>query len=159
VVNSATIHAASDRIFELIAAAERNVEWVPDLLRSERVTPGPTRVGTRFRFVARIPGIPFPMEFVDQVTELEPGRLIRFVGVEGVGHAGYWRFEPQPADEAGRPSTTVTYAMQFDLPPGIGPLVARMINLPARLEEQSRACLSNLRGLLEGGQLEGGQVV
>lgn len=149
VVNSATIRAPSDRIFEFIAAAERNVDWVPDLLRSERVTPGPTRVGTRFRFVTRIPGVPFPLEVTDQVTELEPGRLIRFTGVEGVGHAGSWRFEPQPPDADGRPSTIVTYAMQFDLPPAIGPLLARMINLPARLDEQSRACLTNLRRLLE----------
>jgi uncharacterized protein YndB with AHSA1/START domain len=149
IVNQAIIHAPPERIFTLIAAAERNVEWVPDLVRSERLTPGPTRVGTRFRFVTRIPGLPIPMTVTDEVKALEPNRLIRFRGVEGVGHAGYWQFEPQPPDASGRLRTLVTYAMEFDLPPGIGPLVAKAINLHARLDEQSRACLLNLRRLLE----------
>ena len=39
--------------------------------------------------------------------------------------------------------------MSFELPPGLGPLVARMIDLPRRLEEQSQASLVNLRRLLE----------
>jgi hypothetical protein len=43
----------------------------------------------------------------------------------------------------------VTYGMSFELPPGVGPLVARMIDLPRRMDEQSRACLANLRRILE----------
>ncbi len=143
VVNTATIDATPERVFELISHAERNVEWVPDLERSERVTPGDTRVGTRFRFVSRLAGI--PVDVTDEVVQLVPGRYIAFRGVTGPKHAGSWRFEP--VGEGAR--VKVTYRMEFELPPAIGPLVARMLNLEERLDEQSRACLANLRAMLE----------
>ena len=75
VVNRAVIRAPAERIFALIEQAERNAEWVPDLSVSERLTPGPTRVGTRFRFVTRVPGVPIPIDSTDEVVALEPGRL------------------------------------------------------------------------------------
>jgi uncharacterized membrane protein len=149
VVNRAVIRAPAERIFALIEQAERNTEWVPDLSVSERLTPGPTRVGTRFRFVTRVPGVPIPIDSTDEVVALEPGRLIRFTSVRGVPHSGYWEMEPLPPAPDGTPQTRVTYAMSFELPPGLGPLVARMIDLPRRLEEQSQASLANLRRLLE----------
>lgn len=147
VVNQALIRASAERIFGLIEQAERNVEWVPDLTSCERLTPGPTRLGTRFRFVMRVVGI--PVDATDEVVAYEPGRLIRFMGVKGVPHSGYWQLEAQPPLETGTPQTLVTYSMSFELPPGIGPLVSRMIDLPRRLDEQSAACLANLRRLLE----------
>ena len=143
VVNTATIAATPERVFDLIAHAERNVEWVPDLERSERITPGETRVGTRFRFVSRLAGI--PVDVTDEVVQLVPGRYIAFRGVSGPKHAGSWRFEPE--GEGRR--VKVTYRMEFELPPAIGALVARMLKLEERLEEQSRACLANLRAMLE----------
>jgi hypothetical protein len=149
IVNAATIRAAAERIYEFIAQAERNVEWVPDLLASERITPGPTKTGTRFRFSLKLPGVPFPIDITDEVVALEPGRLIRFEGVRGPRHFGYWLIEPLEPDASGRPQTRVTYSMDFELPPGIGPFLARLINLPGRLDEQSRACLANLRRILE----------
>ena len=149
VVNRAVIRAPAERIFALVEQAERNTEWVPDLSVSERLTPGPTRVGTRFRFVTRVPGVPIPIDSTDEVVALEPGRLIRFTSVRGVPHSGYWELEPLPPATDGTPQTRVTYAMSFELPPGLGPLVARMIDLPRRLDEQSQASLANLRRLLE----------
>jgi uncharacterized protein YndB with AHSA1/START domain len=149
VVNTATIAAPAERIFDFISHAERNVEWVPDLASSERVTPGVTQRGSRFRFVIRFAGIPVPVEVTDEVTEFDPPRLIRFTGVQGVRHAGYWEMEALAPAPDGRPQTRVTYSMTFDLPPAVGPLVAKLINLPARLEEQSLACLANLRRRLE----------
>ena len=50
VVKSALLHAPASDIFALLVQAERNVEWMPRLASSERLTPGPTAVGTRFRF-------------------------------------------------------------------------------------------------------------
>jgi hypothetical protein len=147
VTNSAVIAASAERLFDSIAQAERNVEWVPDLERSERLTPGPTRKGSRFHFLVRFAGI--PVEVTDEVVEFEPPRLIRFAGVEGVRHSGFWRFEPLPASADGGPQTRVTYSMAFDLPPGIGPLVATLINLPVRLDAQSQASLAALRRLVE----------
>ena len=147
IVNAAVIRAPAARIFAFIAQAERNVEWVPDLALSQRVTPPPTAVGSRFRFVMRVAG--FPVDVVDEVVELVPDRLIRFDTVKGVKHAGSWRLEPLPEAADGTPQTRVTYSMQFDLPPGVGPMVARLLNLPERFDQQSRACLANLRRILE----------
>jgi hypothetical protein len=147
VTNTAIIAAPADRLFAFIAQAERNVEWVPDLERSERLTPGPTQRGSRFRFLVRFGAI--PVEVTDEVVEFDPPRLIRFAGIEGVRHSGYWRFEPLPPGTDGRPQTRVTYSMAFDLPPGIGPFMARLVNLPARMEEQSVASLAGLRRLVE----------
>ena len=142
VVNTATINAPADEIFAFIAQAERNVEWVPDLERSERLSTGETRIGTRFRFISRLAGL--PVDVTDEVVQLVPGRYIAFRGVTGPKHAGSWRFEP--TDDPAR--TRVTYRMEFDLPPGIG-LMAKLINLEDRLDEQSRACLVNLRRILD----------
>jgi ribosome-associated toxin RatA of RatAB toxin-antitoxin module len=146
VSNSAEIHAPADRVFDFIAQAERNAEWVPDVLQSERLTPGPTQVGTRFRFVSRIAGI--PIDITDEVTAFQPGRLIAFSGVSGPPHAGSWHFEPITVP-GGQERTRVTYRMAFELPPGIGPFVAKMLDIPRRMDEQSRICLANLRRLLE----------
>lgn len=146
IVNSAVIRAPAERIFAFISAAERNSEWVPDLTLSERVTPPPTGKGSRFHFILKIAG--FPIDVVDEVVDLVPNELIRFDTVKGVKHAGSWRLEPLPDGENGA-QTRVTYSMQFELPPGVGPLVARLMNLPERLDQQSRACLANLRRILE----------
>ena len=143
VVNTAVIRAPAADVFAFIAQAERNAEWVPDLSQSERVTPGPTRVGTRFRFVSKLAGI--PIDVTDEVIQLDPERYIAFRGVSGPKHAGSWRFEPA-ADGA---ETRVTYRMEFELPPGIGPLMAKLVRLEERLDEHSRACLANLRRILE----------
>jgi uncharacterized membrane protein len=116
---------------------------VPNLQRSERVTPGETRVGTRFRFATRVAG--FPIEIVDEVVQLIPDRFIAFSGVSGPHHAGSWTFQPEPDGS----STRVTYRMQFELPPGIGAMVARLVDLPRWLDDQAQGCLANLRRLLE----------
>ena len=147
IVNSAIIKAPAERIFDFIAQAERNVEWVPDLESSRRLTPGPTRNGTRFEFVVRL--VVLSLRMVDEVVTCERPHLIRFTGVQGVEHSGSWRMEPLAPDSTGAPQSRVTYQMSFELPPAVGPLVARMINLPQRLERQSQACLANLRRMLE----------
>ena len=142
VVNSAVIRARAERIFDYISHAERNVEWVPDLTRSERLTSGETRIGTRFRFAMKMAG--FPVDVTDEVVQLVPERFIAFRGVTGPAHSGSWRFEPQE-DPA---QTRVTYRMEFELPPGVG-LMAKLIGLEEKLDEQSRGCLANLRRILE----------
>lgn len=140
IVKQATITAPAARIFALLQAAERNEEWVPGCLRSERLTPGPTRVGTRFRFLVRPLAVAF--EVVDEVVEFIPDRLLRFRSVRGVWHEGYWLLEPEDG------ATRVTYCMDSDLPPGAG-LLAGLLRLEARIGRQAEDCLRNLRQVLE----------
>jgi hypothetical protein len=144
VAREAVLAAPASRIFPLLSSAERNVEWVPDLAVSERLTPGPTRVGSRFRFVLRFAGI--PLESIDEVVEIDPPRLIRFTSVSGVPHSGSWRLEPVGAEAESL--TKVMYRMTFQLPPGIGPIAARMLDVEGRLERQAETSLVNLRRLL-----------
>ena len=146
VVKSALLHVPASDIFALLVQAERNVEWVPRLASSERLTPGPTAVGTRFRFGLEFMGM--VIDGVDEVVELVPDRLIRSRSVEGVAHTSSWELEPVGDDAA---VTMVTYRMDFTLPAGLGQLASRFLNLDALIEEQADGCLRNVRGILEAG--------
>ena len=146
VVKSALLHAPASDIFALLVQAERNVEWMPRLASSERLTPGPTAVGTRFRFGLEFMGM--VIDGVDEVVELVPERLIRSRSVEGVAHTSSWELEPVGDDGA---ATMVTYRMDFTLPPGLSRLASRFFNLDALIEEQADGCLRNVRRILEEG--------
>ncbi len=148
VVKSALLNAPASDIFAFLVQAERNIEWVPRLAYSERLTSGPTAVGTRFRFGLEFMGM--VVDGVDEVVEFVPDRLIRSRSVEGVAHTTSWQLEPVGDDGA---ATLVTYRMDFALPPGFGRLApaSRLFNLDALFAEQAEACLRNLRGILEEG--------
>ena len=146
VVKSALLHAPASDIFALLVQAERNVEWMPRLASSERLTPGPTAVGTRFRFGLEFMGM--VIDGVDEVVELVPDRLIRSRSVEGVTHTSSWELEPVGDDGA---ATMVTYRMDFTLLPGLSRLASRFFNLDALIEEQADGCLRNVRRILEEG--------
>ena len=146
VVKSALLHAPASDIFALLVQAERNVEWMPRLASSERLTPGPTAVGTRFRFGLEFMGM--VIDGVDEVVELVPERLIRSRSVEGVAHTSSWELEPVGDDGA---ATMVTYRMDFMLPPGLSRLASRFFNIDALIEEQADGCLRNVRRILEEG--------
>ena len=146
VVKSALLKVPASDIFALLVQAERNVEWVPRLASSERLTSGPTAVGTRFRFGLEFMGI--VIDGVDEVVELVPDRLIRSRSVEGVAHTSSWELEPVGDEGA---ATMVTYRMDFSLPPGLSRLASRFFNLDALIEEQADGCLRNVRRILEEG--------
>ena len=146
VVKSALLKVPASDIFALLVQAERNVEWVPRLASSERLTSGPTAVGTRFRFGLEFMGM--VIDGVDEVVELVPERLIRSRSVEGVTHTSSWELEPVGDDGA---ATMVTYRMDFTLPPGLSRLASRFFNLDALIEEQADGCLRNVRRILEEG--------
>ena len=146
VVKSALLKAPASDVFALLVQAERNVEWVPRLASSERLTSGPTAVGTRFRFGLEFMGM--VIDGVDEVVELVPDRLIRSRSVEGVTHTSSWELEPVGDDGA---ATMVTYRMDFTLPPGLSWLASRFFNLDALIEEQADGCLRNVRRILEEG--------
>ncbi|MAG36096.1 MAG: hypothetical protein CL878_07625 [Dehalococcoidia bacterium] len=147
VVKSALLHVPAGDIFAILEQAERNIEWVPRMAYSERVTPGPTAVGTRFRFGLEFMGM--VADSVDEVVDFEPNRLIRSRAVDGVDHTASWQLEPVGDDGA---VTLVTYRMDFELPPVLGKLASRLFNLESLFEEQAEGCLENLRLILEEGE-------
>ena len=150
VVNRAVIRAPAERIFALVEQAERNTEWVPDLSVSERLTPGPTARGDALPLRHPRPRRPHPHRQHGRgggPGAGAPDPLHQRPAASPTPATGSW--SPCPPAPDGTPQTRVTYAMSFELPPGLGPLVARMIDLPRRLDEQSQASLANLRRLLE----------
>ena len=146
VVKSALLNAPASDIFAFLVQAERNIEWVPRLAYSERLTSGPTAVGTRFRFGLEFMGM--VVDGVDEGVAFVPDRLIRSRSVEGVTHTSSWELEPVGDDGA---ATMVTYRMDFTLPPGLSRLASRFFNLDALIEEQADGCLRNVRRILEEG--------
>ena len=144
VVRSAVIEAPAQEIFAFLAQAERNIEWVPRLAYSKRLTSGPTERGTQFGFGLKFAGV--MLETVDEVTDIVPGRLISFESASGIKHSGSWRLEP--IGVAGD-LTLVTYEMDFEWPQMFAGVLGRLLNLESFLEEQAEACLHNLRQILE----------
>ena len=143
---SALLKVPASDIFALLAQVERNPEWVPRMVSSERLTPGPTAVGTRFRFALDLEFMGLVIDGVDEVIELVPNRLLRSRSVEGVAHTPSWELEPVGNDGA---ATMVTYRMNFTLPPGLSRLASSFFNLDALIEEQADGSLRNVRRILE----------
>lgn len=147
VVKSALLSVPASSVYAFLIQAERNSEWVPRVTHSERLTPGPTVVGTRFRFNLEFMGQ--VVGSTDEVIELVPNRLIRSHAIQGLKHSVSWQLEPVGDDGA---VTLVTYSMAFQLPPILRTLTARLFNLESLFEEQAKACLYNLRQILEEGE-------
>ncbi len=70
---STTLDAAPERVFEAFTDLARGPERIQAIKRLEVLTPGPLRVGTRFRETRLMFGKEATEEF--EVTELEANRL------------------------------------------------------------------------------------
>ena len=146
---SALLKVPASDIFALLAQVERNPEWVPRMVSSERLTSGPTAVGTRFRFALDMEFMGLVIDGVDEVVELVPDRLIRSRSVEGLlSYTSSWELEPVGEDGA---ATRVTYRMGFTLPPSLERLATRFFNLDALTAAQADSGLQSLRRVLEKG--------
>lgn len=102
-----TIRAPRDRVFALVNDLDRAGEWLPDGARVERLTEGPTRVGTRYREVRRILGRVDTEEY--EVITFDPPRSseVRADGTRGTAGRGTFRFriDLEPADGGGTRAT------------------------------------------------------
>jgi len=148
ITRSAEIAAPPASIFEYLKEGEHVGEWLPDLLRSERLTPGPVGPGSRFLYVFRVLGRSF--EIVNEVTAVEPPALIRFQAVAGVGNRGH--FEIAALDGGQRSRVTLLFA--FDLPSGPVGLLARHLPVAAIVDRYAQASMVRLARRLES--LDGG---
>lgn len=146
---SAVLKVPASDVFALLEDVERNPEWVPRMVTSERLTSGPTVVGTRFRFALDLEFMGLVIDGVDEVVELVPDRLLRSRSVEGLlTYISSWELEPVGDDGA---ATRVTYRMGFKLPPSLERLATRFFNLDALTAAQAESGLQNLRRILEKG--------
>jgi carbon monoxide dehydrogenase subunit G len=102
-----TIRAPLDRVFALTNDLDRAMEWLPAGVRVEKLTPGPTRAGTRYRETRRILGRDDTEEY--EVTVHDPPRRSEVCadGRKGTAGRGEFRFRVDFA-AAGPSATTVT---------------------------------------------------
>jgi uncharacterized protein YndB with AHSA1/START domain len=82
-----------DTVFTALVEIETWDQWVPGLVRIERVTPGPFGPGTRWRETRRVFGREATEEF--EVIEYEPPRRLglRVDGTRGSSKRGEYLFE------------------------------------------------------------------
>jgi hypothetical protein len=87
-----TIHAPHDRVFALSSDIDRSKEWLPAGVIVEKLTPGPTRAGTRYRETRKILGRKDTEEY--EVTLFEPPFRTEVTadGRRGTAGRGIFRF-------------------------------------------------------------------
>lgn len=82
-----------DETFAFVADFANAMRWDPGVATSERLDPGPLRVGARYRLGIRMRGRVTPMEY--RVSVLEPPHRVVLVGEgSGVSAVDEIRFEP-----------------------------------------------------------------
>ena len=86
------ISASPERVLATILDLDRAPEWVPNLVRIERLTDGPVEVGSRWREVRRLSGADGTEVF--EVTGLDRNRSVELVvdGKQGSSRRGQYRF-------------------------------------------------------------------
>ena len=75
-----TVIAPASTVFELFADASNNPRWQRGMKSCEWITSAPIDVGSQYRQIASFLGRPVISTF--EVTEFEPGRLIRIETIE-----------------------------------------------------------------------------
>ena len=82
--------------FAFVADFANATRWDPGVASSERTTPGPVGLGSRYRLGVRMRGRVSPMDY--EVTAYEPNRRVVLEGTgSGVSATDEIRFEALPA--------------------------------------------------------------
>jgi uncharacterized protein YndB with AHSA1/START domain len=103
-----TLSAPPDRVYAMLTDLEGTAGQMRAILRFEKLTPGPTRVGTRWRETRKMFGREASAEM--EIKRLEPPRRIE-KACEEQGCAYLTVFELQP-DGAGRTRVTLTFTAE-----------------------------------------------
>lgn len=87
-----TIRAPLDKVFALTNDIDRAMEWLPAGVRIEKLTPGPTRLGSRYRETRRILGRDDTEIY--EITGFDPPRRCEVFadGRQGTAGRGEFRF-------------------------------------------------------------------
>ncbi|HEX6194905.1 MAG TPA: SRPBCC family protein [Jiangellaceae bacterium] len=145
---SIVINRPCDEVFNYLANRAHDPEWMVSVLESQWLDPGepgstePASVGRRGRMVMKVPGR--RVEFIDEVTDYQAGRVVAHKTVEG----------PFPLNTACRCDPTpggcrATVVGEFDRPIGgvFAPLVEPFIARGVR--RGFKADLVELKKILE----------
>jgi hypothetical protein len=95
--------------FDFLADFARTVEWDPGVIEAERLTPGPPRLGSRFRVVVRFLGRSVPLVYEITVFD-RPHRLVLQGGDDAVDSVDEITFVPR-----GSTGARLTYEARLEL--------------------------------------------
>ena len=137
--NSIDIAADSRSVFDYLVDLEHVPEWNWAIDSTEKLTPGPVRVGTRYR---QVRSVPRPGVENLEITSLDPGRRLELAGVLGPfpGRLSY-EIESIPG------GTRLTNDVELDPPIPLGPVGDV---LGRRVRGSVADNLAVLKDLLEG---------
>jgi carbon monoxide dehydrogenase subunit G len=138
-----------EETFAFIADFGNAGRWDPGVATSERLDPGPLRVGARFRLGVRMRGGVAPMEY--RITRLEPLRRVVLAGEgSGVTAVDDIRFEPAGPDGRG---TRIDYTADIRLR-GLLRLLAPFLG--AAFSKIARDAAGGMRRALDARAVESG---
>ncbi|HEX2471090.1 MAG TPA: SRPBCC family protein [Candidatus Limnocylindrales bacterium] len=112
--NTIDIAADSNVVFGYLVDLEHVPEWNRAIGRTEKLTPGSVRVGSRFRQARTVPR---PGVEMIQIISLDPHRSFQIAGTLGPFQSRL-SYEIEPVDGG----TRVTNHVELDPPIPIGPL-------------------------------------
>jgi len=140
------VAAPIERVYAYIGQPERNREWIPDVVESEKLTEGPHGPGSRFRFVTRAPlGLRVTSEA--EITAMDPPRMLEFRSFAGVEHHGRWELEAQGD------LTCVRFRLEYH-PSAVEAVLLRAPGMRRFLARHVKGSISGLRHALENGTLD-----
>jgi len=131
---SLTVKRPLDEVFAYVADFERAPEWITDLVRVEKLTPGDVGVGTRFTQVVSLGGQ--ELEGTMEVRAYEPPHVYAYEG-EGGPTRFTARFTLTPEGE----STLIRHDYEVVLGGGLA-LMAPVVS--GWLKKNSETALENL---------------
>lgn len=136
--NTIDIAADSNVVFGYLVDLEHVPEWNRAIDRTEKLTPGPVRVGSRYR---QARAVPRPGVETIEITSLDPHRSFEIAGALGPFQSRL-SYEIEPIEGG----TRVTNDVELDPPIPIGPLGDV---LGARVRGAVAENLAVLKNLLE----------
>ena len=133
-----------EEVFDFVADERNEPRYNPRMLRSQKLSPGPIGVGTRFRAEMEMKGRRRPVEMTVELTDYKrPRRLASSTHMAAMEIDGTLTFDPVAEGTRMR--------WQWDLKPrGLVKLLSPVIARMGRRREQ--AIWSNLKRLLEAGE-------
>jgi uncharacterized membrane protein len=142
VTRSAEVRIPASRAYDYLKGGDHVKDWIPDVSRSERITPGPVHVGSRIVFAIRVANHDF--EITNEITHLREPELVGFRAVAGVPNHGHFEVK------AVSPSVSiVTLHFEFELPRGPVGALARFLPVDRIIDHYAQSSLARLVQKLE----------
>ena len=142
VTRSAEVRIPASRAYDYLKAGDHVKDWIPDVSRSERITPGPVHVGSRIVFAIRVANHDF--EITNEITQLREPELVGFRAVSGVSNHGHFAIQSVSPNDS-----VVTLHFEFELPRGPVGALARFLPVDRIIDRYAQSSLVRLVQKLE----------